>query len=141
MKPKPGAICLIPFSLLLLQACTAAYDFRDADRPVHEQAVSVADISALQNAGATVLDVRLLEDFEAEPVLIPGARYANPDNIEQWAAAMTPRDGPLVVYCVRGKWVSQKAARYLQNRGFEVYSLEGGIKAWQDEGRPLARPD
>lgn len=125
--------------LPVLLACASAFDFRDAQRPAHEQTVTAADIVALERSGVTVLDVRLPEDFAADPVLIPHARYENPDDIERWAASMSPVDGPVVVYCVRGKWVSQKAANYLQDRGFEVYSLEGGIEAWQSAGKPLAR--
>ena len=83
-----------------------------------------------------MLDVRLQEDFDADPVLIPQARYKDPENIVEWVGEMTPADGPVLVYCVRGKWVSQKAANYLNDRGFEVYSLDGGIEAWKQDGRP-----
>jgi rhodanese-related sulfurtransferase len=34
-----------------------------------------------------------------------------------------------VVHCVKGKWVSQKAAAYLGEHGFDVRSLNGGIDA------------
>lgn len=41
------------------------------------------------------------------------------------------------MYCVKGKWVSQKAAKYLSEHGFDVRSLDGGIDAWdaQSYGR------
>jgi hypothetical protein len=51
-------------------------------------------------------DVRLIEDYEADPILIPKARYRNPENIEQWFSEL-PTDAEGVVYCVRGNWVSQ----------------------------------
>jgi rhodanese-related sulfurtransferase len=47
---------------------------------------------------------------------------------------MLPKDGVVVVYCVHGKWVSQKAANYLQDQGFEVYALDGGIEHWKSTG-------
>lgn len=89
----------------------------------------------MRNNGATVLDVRLSEDFAADPELIPDAMYRDPDEIVTWVRSMSPVDGPVIVYCVRGKWVSQKAATYLKDQGFEVVSLEGGIEAWKDAGR------
>lgn len=122
-------------SLMVGLACSS-YDFRSEDRPVYRQTVSPAEAESLSSKGAVVLDVRLREDFDADPVLIPQARYLDPDRMMQWARTMTPSDGPVVVYCMRGKWVSQKAATYLKERGFEVYSLEGGIEAWKEAGRP-----
>lgn len=109
------------------------YEFRNDDRPVYEDTVTIDELNALKQKGAKVIDVRLLEDFEANPTLIPDAMYEDPEKIEAWAANMSP-DKPVVVYCVRGKWVSQKAANYLKDRGFEVYSLDGGIEAWQAAG-------
>ena len=40
-----------------------------------------------------------------------------------------PRTRPVVVYCVAGRWVSQKAATLLEREGLDVYSLEGGLQA------------
>ena len=96
--------------------------------------VPPAELAAMQQQGARVLDVRLIEDFESDPVLVSDAMYQTPDDIQQWTAQMSPSDGPVVVYCVAGKWVSQKAANYLQDQGFEVYSLEGGIQGWKASG-------
>ena len=114
--------------------CTSDYEFRSDDRPTYDRAISVEELPALQASGAVVLDVRLLEDFEADPVLIPDAMYKDPDSIQSWAGQMSPTDGPVVVYCVAGKWVSQKAATYLSDAGYDVYTLDGGIAAWQSAG-------
>ena len=75
------------------------------------------------------MDVRLREDFDANPTMIAGAIRRDPEGIADWVSALT-RDKPVVVYCVKGKWVSQKAATYLSEQGFDVRSLDGGIAAW-----------
>lgn len=115
--------------------CAAPYEFRNDERPAYDDTVTTGKLKEMQRQGARVIDVRLSEDFSADPVLIPDAMYLDPEGIETWAASMAPTDQPVIVYCVKGKWVSQKAANYLRKRGFEVYSLEGGIEAWKDDGQ------
>lgn len=121
--------------------CSTSYDFRSDDRPAYENIISAKELISLQQQGATVLDVRLLEDFNADPVLIPDAIYRDPENIDTWVGQMSPDDGSVVVYCVRGKWVSQKAANYLKDHGFDVYSLDGGIEGWKSSGRQTSSLD
>jgi len=123
---------------LLIGGCSSHYDFRSDDRPKYSNTVDPVELESMRQQGVRILDVRLIEDFSADPVLIPEAVYKNPDNISTWSGEMSPDDGPVIVYCVQGKWVSQKAASILNNQGFEVYSLEGGIKGWQSSGRPIA---
>ncbi len=96
---------------LVIAACASGYEFRSDDRPAYDRAVSVEQLDALQMQGAAILDVRLSEDFDADPRLIPNAYYRDPEAIESWARTMTPGARPVVVYCVRGRWVSQKAAK------------------------------
>jgi rhodanese-related sulfurtransferase len=127
--------------VFVISACTSPYDFRDENRPMFSDTVTTDELASLQSQGAVVLDVRLPEDFQDDPVLIPGALYRNPDEIESWAGQMTPIDSPVVVYCVRGKWVSQKAATFLVERGFDVHTLEGGIEEWKAAGKPTAQPE
>ncbi len=126
-------IILIASTSWMLVACATPSDyvFRDDNRPAYDDAISVQELKeVVANANVTVLDVRLLEDYRANAVLIPGASYVNPDNIEAWASSI-PKDAKVVVYCVKGKWVSQKAANYLSEQGIETYTLDGGIEAWQ----------
>ncbi len=118
---------------------SATYQFRNDVRPVYDNTVNNEELTVLQQKGAKVIDVRLIEDFKASPTLIPDAMYEDPENIDSWSANLSP-DEPVVVYCVRGKWVSQKAATYLKDKGFEVYSLEGGIEAWQAAGNDTIPP-
>ena len=120
-----------------LAACAGSpdYDFRDAERPDFDRTVTVDELAAARNRDRwIVLDVRLTEDRAANPVLIPGAEYKNPELISEWSGSL-PGDATVVVYCVKGKWVSQKAANYLDAQGVDVYSLEGGIDAWERDAR------
>ena len=140
MKPVLTASTLILLSGILL-GCAGAYDFRGEDRPTYDETVSPDELVAHRMQGGTIVDVRLKEDFDGDPVLIPGAVYRNPESIQDWADQMSPIDGPVVVYCVRGKWVSQKAATYLESKGFDVFSLDGGIEGWKAGGRQTISPD
>lgn len=120
---------------ILISGCatTGQYNFRDQYRPSYENTISVDELNSMRSdSNVTVLDVRLFEDYSASPTLIPGARYMDPENIATWSSAV-PNDTKVVVYCVKGKWVSQKAANYLTDKGIETYSLEGGIEAWQQK--------
>ncbi len=123
----------ILFASIFVSGCatTGTYNFRDQNRPAYQNTISVDQLSAMRSdPNLTLLDVRLFEDYEANPTLIPGARYMDPENIQTWSSAV-PEGSKVVVYCVKGKWVSQKAANYLTDKGIETYSLEGGIEAWQ----------
>ena len=132
---KPNRVALIPSAaLLVMVACSQTYDFRSDYRPAFDNTVTSSELVALRSVGAKVFDVRLIEDFDSDPVLVLDAIYRDPDDIQRWAGQMSPADGPVVVYCVAGKWVSQKAANYLQDQGFEVYSLEVGIEGWRASG-------
>lgn len=123
---------LLPLALWLAASCAPvpdAYVFRNDDRPAYTRTASVDELRAMAPGAVTLLDVRLSEDFAASPTMIPGATHRDPEAIADWARTL-PRDKPIVVYCVKGKWVSQKAATYLSAQGFDVRSLDGGINAW-----------
>ncbi len=123
--------------VLAATACNSVdnYVFRNDVRPEFEKSITVAELSSISDdENTTVIDVRLMEDFEAEPVLIPGANYMNPEEIEQWYSEI-PKDTKVIVYCVKGHWVSQKAATFLDDKGYDVIFLEGGIHGWQEENK------
>ncbi len=82
-----------------------------------------------------LIDVRIDEDFDDDPKLIPGA-YRHPflkvvelaDNLKGKSA---------VVYCQKGLKISQGAAALLRTEGFQAEVLEGGQFAWRDAGHPM----
>lgn len=132
---------LVAIALLLAASCAPApnaYVFRNDDRPSYSKTATVDELKSLNPDSATIIDVRLSEDFAASPAMIPGAIRRDPDAIADWVNQL-PKDKPVVVYCVKGKWVSQKAASYLSEHGFDVRSLEGGINAWDAEASVPAK--
>lgn len=95
--------------------------------------VSVVDALELIEAGAFVLDVRELDEFEAghvaQAVNVPLAEV--PDHLDE-----LPRDRVIVCLCRSGSR-SGRAAAYLDETGFETLNVEGGMIAWDMEGQPL----
>jgi rhodanese-related sulfurtransferase len=107
------------------------YVFRNNVRPEYNNNISQDDFSALQSKGDfALIDVRLSEDFALDPILIPGAEYKDPENISKWALEI-PKDQKVILYCVKGAWVSHKAATYLSEQGYDVTTLDGGIRDWK----------
>jgi rhodanese-related sulfurtransferase len=87
-------------------------------------------------ADIAVLDVRRRPAFEAEPRLIQGAVWRDPEAVAIWADALN-RNRPVIVYCVHGHEVSQGVVDRLRTLGFEAALLEGGIEAWKASGWPV----
>ena len=141
MKAFVVAVYLGAMALAGCSSGATSDDFRTGERPEFERRASADDVEEILGRGGAVLDVRLREDYQSNPVLIPNAQYRDPEKMADWAREIRQSDGPVVVYCVRGKWVSQKVAHFLNTQGVEVYSLEDGIDAWQADGLPTVTPD
>src|SRR5687767_11773644 len=81
----------------------------------------------------TVLDVRAKADREEWS--IPGSIHADiydklkADNEHALDNISLDERKPIVTVCAAGK-MSLKAAELLRRKGFDAYSLEGGMKAW-----------
>lgn len=77
-----------------------------------------------------IIDVRINEDFNAEPNLIPSA-FRHPFNtIEEIAERL--RNQRVVIYCQKGLKISQGAAAILRNLGVDAIVLAGGEFAWRE---------
>jgi rhodanese-related sulfurtransferase len=74
-----------------------------------------------------VIDVRRRPAFLTAPEMIGGALRRDPEQVDAWAVNL-PRAQDVVVYCVHGHEVSQKAAAALAAAGLEARFLEGGIE-------------
>lgn len=133
---KFRAVLSIIVVMLMNQVSAAEYVFRSDERPAFDKTISVQALEKAQVENVLLIDVRLKEDYLAAPNLIPGAVYLDPEKIEQWSESL-PKGKKVVAYCVKGQWVSQKAAHYLNSKGLDVYSLEGGIQAWNMGHVPL----
>lgn len=81
-----------------------------------------------------VVDVRIDEDFAADPRLVPTARRFNFRDDAAIAAAAQGREA--VVVCHKGLKLSEGVAALLRTRGLSASVLEGGAVAWAEAGLP-----
>jgi rhodanese-related sulfurtransferase len=90
------------------------------------------------NQGATVLDVRPQQNFDAGH--INGARHFDVTQIAKANDTLKRyKERPLIIYCDRGT-VAAAAVRALSRQGFtKVFNLRGGLTAWRAQNLPLAR--
>ena len=104
-----------------------------------ERTISAQDLKARLWHGldVTLVDVRRAGAREADPTLISGAIWRDPDQVAAWAQEL-PRDRPVVAYCVHGHEVSAGVVERLRELGFEAARLEGGFEGWKAAGGQLA---
>jgi len=129
-------IAWLPLFSLLLAASLQGQDsnsvFRNSFRPTHTDTITVEELAKLQAIDSVVLlDVRLEEDFEKDIKVIPGAQHLNPEAMPSWVHTIDSSK-VVIVYCVAGKWVSQKIAHQLEQSGITAYTLIGGLDAWNN---------
>ena len=100
--------------------------------------VSVDETRERMNSGATLIDVR--EDNEWDTDHAEGARHMGRGVIERDIVHDIPnKSAELILYC-GGGFRSALAADMLQKMGYtNVFSMDGGWKAWKDAGAPTSR--
>ena len=81
-----------------------------------------------------LIDLRLDEDFSADPHLVPGAVRRSHRRLEEWAPALRGRR--TVMICHQGLKLSHGAAAWLRHEGAQAEVLEGGAVAWKDAKLP-----
>lgn len=106
----------------------------DAKSRVKE--TDVAGAQQLLKSGAVLIDVR--EDNEYEAGHAAGAKHMGRGIIERDIVQTYPdKSTELVLYC-GGGYRSALAADMLQKMGYtNVWSMDGGWKAWKDSGAPV----
>lgn len=82
-----------------------------------------------------LIDVRLEEDFVADPRLIPGSSRRSYLEVLNWAGDLVGR--PTVVICQKGKKLSEGTAALLRHNGASAEILEGGFEGWKATKLPL----
>lgn len=87
-----------------------------------------------RDSNIKIIDVRRKPDFDADPVLIPGATWKDPDSVKAWEVELTDRN--VVIYCARGGSVSKTISDRLSQK-MDVFGIEGGIAAWKASGYPV----
>lgn len=90
------------------------------------------------NAPALV-DVRIDEDFAADPRLIPGAVRRSHRDVQDWASSLSGQS--VVVICHKGQKLSEGTAAWLRHGNIAAEVLEGGQVAWNDAVLPTVPAD
>ncbi len=81
--------------------------------------------------------VYVLKEKQYKHQHIKGSRNIPLDVLKEKAWKQMDKDKKYVVYCFNYDCqASVKAARFLDEKGFEVYDYEGGIEEWAKEGLP-----
>ncbi|RUW55558.1 sulfurtransferase [Mesorhizobium sp. M8A.F.Ca.ET.208.01.1.1] len=96
--------------------------------------ITVQQLSRLVGLpGAPVIvDVRLDEDYDADPRPLPASHRRNFKTVSTWAADLA--GSQVAVVCQKGQKLSQGVAAWLRHQGVAAESLEGGFEAWRDAG-------
>ena len=82
-----------------------------------------------------LVDLRIDEDFDADPHLLPAAfRHAFTD-LDNLAPRLMGKRA--ILYCQKGRKISQGAMTLLRAKGIDAEALEGGQFAWRDATLPM----
>jgi rhodanese-related sulfurtransferase len=104
----------------------------------HEVDVSPESVRERHAAGEIqLIDVR--EPYEWDAGHIGGARHIELDRVASEANTID-KDKPVVFYCAVGSR-SGMAATAFRRAGYDAYSMDGGIVAWDEQGLPLEPAD
>ncbi|UGA48501.1 sulfurtransferase/chromate resistance protein [Bradyrhizobium quebecense] len=87
----------------------------------------------------TLIDVRIDEDFAADPRLIPGAVRHSHVDVQHWASRMTGQS--VVVVCNKGQKLSEGTAAWLRCGSVAAEVLEGGHLGWAAAELPAVPAD
>ncbi len=110
----------------------------DARKGVHE--IHIAEYRHMRDAGETHVLIDVREDNEYAEAHAEGAQHLARGIIERDIEAQFPdKNTRLVLYC-GGGYRSALAAASLQKMGYKnILSLDGGWRAIQESGLPVAR--
>lgn len=84
-----------------------------------------------------LIDVRMDDDFAADPRLLPAAERRDFRQVADWAPAYVGQQA--VVICQKGLKLSEGVAAWLRQEGIAAEVLEGGHLAWTGAGQMLVK--
>lgn len=109
-------------------------------RSLRVSRITVDDVKAALDRGERpfIVDLRHMLEFVVDPRTVPTAVRISPDELPLRNAEI-PRDREIVLYCTcPSEATSAKVAMDLKRIGItKVRPLQGGLKAWQDQGYPM----
>lgn len=99
--------------------------------------ITVSQLSRLIGTPSAplLIDLRIDPDFDEEPLILPTARRHS--HLDITSLAERVGDQHVVVYCQKGRKISQGSVALLRSHGVNAESLAGGHFAWRDEGKML----
>ncbi|WP_377639127.1 rhodanese-like domain-containing protein [Oryzobacter terrae] len=99
--------------------------------------VTVSDLSD----DAVVLDIREQDEWDRghAPTAVHIPMSELPARVDELAPFLD-RDEPLVITCRSGGRV-QRVMPWLEQQGYEVANLAGGMRAWHAAGKPMETAD
>lgn len=95
--------------------------------------ISVAQAKELLTDGATLLDVRSTQEWRTGRA--PQAKHIPLDRLQTNTSGIQ-KTGPVIAICASGVR-SASAARLLAAKGYDAYSVRGGMAAWRQAGEPV----
>jgi rhodanese-related sulfurtransferase len=95
--------------------------------------ISVAQAKDLLGYGATLIDVRSAQEWRTGRA--PQAKHVPLDRL-QTSTAGIQKTRPVIAVCASGVR-SASAARLLAAKGYDAYSVRGGMAAWRQAGEPV----
>lgn len=75
-----------------------------------------------------LIDVRIDEDFSADPRLLPGSVRRPHASVSDWCGSLEASSA--IVICQKGRKLSEGVAAWLRHGGIEAEALDGGFEAW-----------
>jgi len=105
---------------------------------LHIREISITDVLNKQKEGHHFVLIDVREDHEWDQDHIQGAIHLGKGIIERDIEKTVPdANTEIVLYC-GGGFRSAIAAESLEKMGYSnVFSMDGGIRAWKDAGFPL----
>ncbi|AOY74131.1 rhodanese-like domain-containing protein (plasmid) [Arthrobacter sp. TES] len=95
--------------------------------------VSIAQAKELLGSGATLIDVRSTQEWRTGRA--PQAKHVPLDRL-QVSTAGIQKSRPVIAICASGVR-SASAAKLLAAKGYQAYSVRGGMAAWRQAGEPV----
>jgi rhodanese-related sulfurtransferase len=139
-------LLLLPFASLLLTATALAEDKAPSTTVAKSaEAAKVQDITPDQaerllkeNKEAVVLDIRTTEEFKEGH--IAGATNLDflEDDFSEKIAKLDPNK-PYILHCASGGRSSKALQKLKDAKIGTIYHMNGGIKAWEQAGKPLQK--
>lgn len=122
----------LPVFIFILAACSSSPDSKNSAKYL----LGPEDFQAKVQSGATVIDVRSVEEYAGGHISGSLNMDINNPGFKDNVKLLDPSK-EYALYCASGVR-SGKAADIMRQEGFKsVYTLTGGMKTWRDKGFPV----